>query len=414
MSSRIYRMNNGRLKRVKMVAIFLLLMSLNLPVPAQERTGLPLSLDEAVAIALNNNPGIQNEGLQVTKSEILKTGAWDFSPLQFTYQYGQMYSTVNDRYLAINQNFGSLLTRIRQYSMAKKQAEASLSELEISKRSLAAQVKSAYFFWWYMHEKLSVGREETLLYDDMQRIAELRYRLGEFSELEKTMACARAASIRNSFEKLGDETEIAENKLKQLMMTEEDLAPPELPMPVYSIDKSSDTAGFSHSVITALYEKNAEVSSAALKTERARFFPELFAGLFYQDIYPDKGLTGWQVGISFPLLAFGQASRIREAKIDEEIARNRLSYETFLTDKNIENLVTELTMYFRQLQYYDEYALNQADEIIRNARIQFEKENMDYLEYVQSLSAALSIKTQYLETLNNYNQTAIQLEFYAY
>jgi cobalt-zinc-cadmium resistance protein CzcA len=92
MSSRIYRMNNGRLKRVKMVAIFLLLMSLNLPVPAQERTGLPLSLDEAVAIALNNNPGIQNEGLQVTKSEILKTGAWDFSPLQFTYQYGQMYS----------------------------------------------------------------------------------------------------------------------------------------------------------------------------------------------------------------------------------------------------------------------------------------------------------------------------------
>jgi cobalt-zinc-cadmium resistance protein CzcA len=183
---------------------------------------------------------------------------------------------------------------------------------------------------------------------------------------------------------------------------------------MYRMDKPSDTAGFSNALITAFYEKSAEVSSAAIRTERAKFFPELFAGYFYQDIASYKGLTGWQVGFSFPLLAFGQASRIKAAKIDEEMALNRLAYEAFLTDKTIENLVAELTLHFRQIQYYDEYGLNQADEIIRSARIQFEKENMDYMEYVQSLSDALSIKTQYLETLNNYNQTAIQLEFYAY
>ena len=198
------------------------------------------------------------------------------------------------------------------------------------------------------------------------------------------------------------------------MMTDEVLVPPVEAFPMYRMDKPSDTSGFSNAIITAFYEKRMQVSSAALKTERARFFPELFAGFFYQDIVPDKGLTGWQVGFSFPLLAFGQAAKIREAKIDGEIALNRLTYEAFLTDKTIENLVAELTMNFRQIQYYDEYGLKQADEIIRNARIQFEKENMDYMEYVQSLSMALSIKTQYLETLNNYNQTAIQLEFYAY
>jgi cobalt-zinc-cadmium resistance protein CzcA len=414
MGKKISGLSACRLKKGKMPVVFLLFASLNGPVQSQESSGLPLSLDEAVAIALNNNPGIRNAGLMVTKSETLKTGAWDFSPLRFTWQYGQMYSTENDRYLAINQNFGSLLTRIRQYGMAKKQAEASLSELEISKKSLVAQVKSAYFFWWYMHEKQSVGKEETSLFDDVQRIAGLRYQLGEFSELERTMASSRAAAIRNNLDRLGDEILIAENKLKQLMMTEEDLIPPEESFPMYRIDKPSDTAGFSNSLITAFYEKSAEVRSAALKTERAKFFPELFAGYFYQDINPYKGLTGWQVGFSFPLLAFGQASKIKEAKIDEEIAMNRLAYEAFLTDKTIENLVAELTMYFRQIQYYNEYGLNQADEIIRSARIQFEKENMDYMEYVQSLSMALSIKTQYLETLNNYNQTAIQLEFYAY
>ena len=188
------------------------------------------------------------QNCMVAKSETMKTEAWDFSPLRFTYQYGQMYSTENDRYLAINQNFGSLLTRIRQYGMAKKQVEASLSELEISKRSLAAQVKSAYFFWWYMHEKQSVAKEEIMLFDDMQRIAGLRYQLGEFSELEKTMASAKAAAIRNNLDRLGDEIMIAENKLKQLMMTGEDLIPPVEPFPMYRMDKPSDTAGFSNAI----------------------------------------------------------------------------------------------------------------------------------------------------------------------
>jgi cobalt-zinc-cadmium resistance protein CzcA len=392
---------------------FILLAMYILPciAEAQETTGNPLNLDEAVTNALNNNPEIRIAGLQVAKSKIQ---ALEFKPMEFTYQYGQMYSHENARYFEINQNFGSLLTHIQRHSMKKRQAEAILSELEIHKRSLIVQVKSAYYFWWFIHEKQLLGKEETDFFADVQRIAELRYQLGEYSELEKTMASARAAEVENSLDVLSDEVMIAENKLKQLMMTEDDLNPPVEPLPMYSIDKSSDSAVVSNAIITAFYKKDIEVRSAALKTERSKFFPEISAGFFYQDIYPVKGLTGWQVGFSFPLLAFSQTSKIKAAKIDEDIALNQLEYMAFSTDKTIENLVAELTKYFRQIQYYDEYALKQADEIMRNARLQFEKENIEYLMYTQSISMALSIKKRYLETLNDYNQTAIQLEFYAY
>jgi len=394
-------------------AILLMLLMPALAV-AQEPAGMALTPDEAVSIALNNNPEIKNAGLLALKSKAMKMEAWEFEPLVFTYQYGQINAPVNDRYLEINQNFGSLLARIRQYGMARKQEEASLSELEISKRSLAAQVKSAYYCWWYMNEKRRVGHEEALLFDDMQRIAGLRYQLGDFSELEKTMASARAAEVRNHLNMLSDDIMIAENKLKELLVTIDPLIPPADPLTIYQVDKASDTTTYRNTILRTLYQKNAEVRSAALKTERARFFPEIYAGYFYQDIEPVKGLSGWQIGLSFPLMAFGHAAKIRQAKIEEEIAFNRLEQITFSADITIENLVTELTKHFRQLQYYNEFGLRQADEIIRNARLQFEKENIGYLEYVQSLSQAVSVKTGYLETLNNYNQTAIQLEFYAY
>jgi cobalt-zinc-cadmium resistance protein CzcA len=36
---------------------------------------------------------------------------------------------------------------------------------------------------------------------------------------------------------------------------------------------------------------------------------------------------------------------------------------------------------------------------------------MDYLEYIQSLTRALQVKNNYLETLNNYNQSVLEIEY---
>jgi cobalt-zinc-cadmium resistance protein CzcA len=46
------------------------------------------------------------------------------------------------------------------------------------------------------------------------------------------------------------------------------------------------------------------------------------------------------------------------------------------------------------------------------AQIQFEKEEIEYLEFLQSIKAAQEINLGYLETLYKYNETAIKLEFY--
>ncbi len=58
--------------------------------------------------------------------------------------------------------------------------------------------------------------------------------------------------------------------------------------------------------------------------------------------------------------------------------------------------------------------LGQADQLLEINRAKFENEDIDYTEYTQKADEAFQIQLDYLETLNNYNQTAIQLEFYAY
>ncbi len=103
---------------------------------------------------------------------------------------------------------------------------------------------------------------------------------------------------------------------------------------------------------------------------------------------------------------------MQEAKIGKEKAINTFEYQKFNLEKEIENLVIHLDQIQNDLIYYHESALKKAALLTNTAQIQFEKEEIEYLEFLQSIKAAQEIKLGYSETLYNYNITAIKLEFY--
>jgi len=63
------------------------------------------------------------------------------------------------------------------------------------------------------------------------------------------------------------------------------------------------------------------------------------------------------------------------------------------------------------VDYYEQQAVPEANLIIDQASLSFKAGAMDYIEYILSLNRALDIKINYLDALNNYNQTVINLDF---
>lgn len=80
----------------------------------------------------------------------------------------------------------------------------------------------------------------------------------------------------------------------------------------------------------------------------------------------------------------------------------------------LENMHLALENFFIKLQYYESVGLDHARLVFKINRAKYEAEEIDYLEFTRSLTEAFSIKTEYFETINNYNQTAIELEYHAY
>ena len=67
--------------------------------------------------------------------------------------------------------------------------------------------------------------------------------------------------------------------------------------------------------------------------------------------------------------------------------------------------------YEKELAYYENEGSELSKEIIKTANSSFKNGEIDFYQYILSLENAYEIQLNYLENLNNYNQTVIELNY---
>jgi len=372
-----------------------------------------INIQQAVELALENNPTIKNARLSVTSAQKQKQGILNFQPTEFSYQRGQINSVLIDQSFEINQNFGSLLSHFQSGKLVKENIHLSEKELQLAQKNITAETKIAWYHWILLINQHKIKQKQVELYQEFVRIAQLKYELGESNLLEQTMAETEYASTKNELLKLTEQLIIAENNLKQIMHIEGNLLPENDSLAIYALPAGTNPhERFSSSILLDYYENLYRIENAKYNMARSHYFPELSAGYFNQQIDQVDGFTGWSIGLSMPIWFLPQNAQVQQAKIEAQKAQNNFDYQKFNLEKEIENLVLQLDQIQNDLLYYHESALKKAEILRRTARSKFEKEEINYMEFIQSIKTAQEINLGYLETLYRYNETAIKLEFY--
>jgi cobalt-zinc-cadmium resistance protein CzcA len=400
-------------KGITLFIIFTLFGSIS--VRAQEPTDSiqKISIQQAVDYAQKNNPALKNASLNIESAKKQKQGILNFDPTEFSYQKGQINSDLIDYSFEINQNFGSVLTHYQTGKLVNQNISLSEKEFAIVKKELAAQTKISYYNWIYLINKFKIIQEQVSLYKEFVRIAQLKYELGESNLLEQTLAETEYASSKNELLKAAEQLIKAENNLKQIMNTDGDFIPESDSLTIYQLPAGTDpTERFSNSILLNYYENLYTIENVKYNIERSAYFPEISAGYFNQQIDQVDGFTGWSIGLRMPIWFLPQNSKVQMAKIEKEKAFNNYEYQKFNLEKEIENMVIHLDQIQNDLIYYHENALKKAQLLKITAQTQFEKEEIEYMEFLQSIKVAQEINLGYLETLYNYNEAAIKLEFY--
>jgi heavy metal efflux system protein len=409
------------------VGLALLLLFVNVTTNAQTPpvgTSGPISLQSAINSSLQVNPNVRVGTLGVQYQQALRGAVRDFGRTNINVTVGQYNSPVwYDNNITITQGIPNPVYLKRAAELAEANVNASRTQILIFQREVAYQVKYVYYQLLFLGEQRKLNQELISLYERVLRAADVRFRTGETNILEKynanTQLQEATAQLRGIDEQL-------QAYIQQLRRFTGDT----------TVTGISDTAFTEKTVMltldSSLLANNPElialrgqidVASKEIRVERSRLLPDFSIGYFNQSLVGNhekngtekyygagKRFQGFEAGISIPLFTKPQRARIRAAEVNQQIQEAEVQSFYFGLTQRGNLLLAELRRLRIQLDYYRNTALPQATLLINTSQRAFEAGEIDYYQLSQSLNNANNVRRQYIDIINQYNQTAIELE----
>ena len=382
-----------------------------------------LTLDQAVQTALQNNLGIKSAEYQIDYFKELKKTGTDIGKLSAVWMHGQYNSIYQDNNLTLQQTIPFPSALINQVKLGKEQVVGAQQNLVVQQNNLVYEVKSIYLQLIYQEAQKKLLTSQDSLYADFANASSLRFKTGETNLLEKTTAETQLLEIQNLQRQNLADIEISGARLKALLKSDLPIvAADELKKRAVPSELSS--AELQRNPSLKLINQEVSISQQFKRMERSRILPDLMVGGYVQSLtgiqnvngqdiyYPrSKQFTGFQLGLAVPLWIRPNLARASAAAFQEESMRKKAQqYEISLTG-SYEQALRELDKNTAAINYYESSALQNAELILTQSRKAFHAGEISYIEYLQALKISIGIKSNYLQALNQYNQSIVTLEF---
>ncbi|MCF1420614.1 CusA/CzcA family heavy metal efflux RND transporter [Mangrovimonas futianensis] len=396
-----------RFKKKSIVTVVVILVAFQ--IQAQQQ---PLSIAEALALAIQNNNELKASQAQTEESKALIGSAFNFDKTALYYHYDENNLAINNEPLkvwGISQDFKFPTVYFADKKVNQAQYNRQQSAHELKTLQLTKEVYTAFYQLKYSKRKADTYQFLDSLYQNFSKSAKRRFELGETNYLEMITAQSKQKQIETVFKQAQQEVAKSKETLKKVIQLDsldfevDDEILTRLEVNTLGLDTNPGLHFFESSKI---YFQALEVK------EKQDLLPDLNAEYFQGTNSQLNGnLIGYQFGVKIPILFSGQASKIKASKIAvDRITYEQQNYQQILKSKQ-QSLLATLKQYEEAISYYESQGKTLSEEIISTAQRTFKEGEIDFFQYIQSIETAKDIELEYLQNLNLYNQTVIQLNF---
>jgi len=384
-----------------------------------------ITVEDAVASALKNNLELQSQQFNVQSSTYLKKSTFELPKTNVNFQYGQYNSIQNDKAFQISQN----IPFPTYYSAKSNLYKAELQGSQLQQQATANEIKAQVQFYFYQLQYLQNTKKQLQsldsLYNDFVSAAALRYKTGETNLLEKTTAETKRGQLSILLKQTETDYTSAYASLKALMNTSEDFTISENgSFQPLAITSSFDTTLIANNPSLKVLYQQAIIAQQNKKVETASTLPDFNVGYFNQsligtqtvngtDVFFDgsKRFQGFNVGISIPLTFFSNASKIKSLDFKQQALQKDADNGKLILQTQLQNAFQQYNQNLSQFNYYKSTALPNAEIIISTAKVGFKSGDIGYIEYLQALQTATDVQLNYLQAINQINQSIININF---
>ncbi len=401
-----------KVKPVVTMVVITAIMCLTNNIQAQQPSAKRVSSSEAISLAKNNlqyevnNQQVNKGKAQIkTATALPKTGVF-----------------AENEDMRPGDNTGILKIGVSQAvawpGMYKAQKNLYREQLKYYNLDAAAidvqlkrDVRTVYYQLWYLQDKQQLYYRLDSIYRSLNAAAILKVKTGDSPGLDSIAANVRMIELQALLQQVGKEMQIQQQSLMQLLNTTNILLPQLLPLEKLALP--GITADSIHPSLE-LQSQALTIAKAGIDVARNENKPEFSGRFFSQRLWGAKDpFTGFSVTAAFPLFAAkAYQNKVKVAQADRAIQEKKYEYEKQVLNTQKLQMLQEVEKNHGMLSFYERTGLKQAEEIIKAASLAYRAGEISFAELSQFLTQAIEIQKNYLESLNAYNHSVIQYNYY--
>lgn len=406
----IFSKRGKKMKAFPIVATFLLLALSNvLKAQVPQRISLTAALDSAMKSNLQfavRNAEIGKAGIDVkTAKEIPKTGVFaENEDLRPSDGKGILK-------IGVSQSIpwpGLYKARKEYFNQQLKYAQLGIPALQAVIRR---DVKTAYYELWFLQDKMALAQRLDSIYSSLFSAATLRVKTGEAAGLEKIAAETRMKENRAMLEQTTLEIQVQQRQLMLLLNKEDWLLAENKSLEKIQLQLPS---GDSLHPLLALQKQNVSIANANVSVQKNTNKPDFSGRFFTQRLWGSADpYTGFSVTAAFPLFgASAYKNKIKAAEAEVNVQQRQYDLQSQQLSTQRMQSLARIRKTLSLLSFYETSGLKQSDEIINAAVMSYKAGEISFAELSQFLGQAIDTKRNYLQALNEYNQSVIQYNYY--
>jgi len=383
-----------------------------------------LKLDEVVKVALAKNPAVLSASHTVSaeRARVPQASAlpdptfgvgWMGNPRPFSVQTGDPSSY---RSVSAMQMLPFPGKRSLRGQIASKEVDASQWDLEAVRRRVVADVKTAYYDYWYYDKAIRTTQENRDLLTKLSEIAEARYRVGKGMQADVLRSQVEISMLLQKLTTLEQQRATAQVRLNTLLSRD-----PGSPLPpaadvtgpsplAYSLDELYKLAGENDPEFQRM-QKMFERNQLAMNLAHKDYLPDLSVGYMYEQRPAMPDMHGFTFTVNIPVFYKSkQREEVRQAKEEELSAssardnrKNELYFDlkqNYLAAKASENL----------LKLFSQGVVPQSSLALESSMSAYQVGNVDFLTLIGNFTTVLNYQTDYYRELANYQTSLARME----
>ena len=299
--------------------------------------------------------------------------------------------------------------------IASKEADAASSEYEAIRRRVTADVKTAFFEYWFYDKAIQTTLKDKDLLTKLSQIAEARYRVGKGVQQDVLRSQVEISLLLQRLTVLEQQRNTSQARLNTLLARS-----PESPLgqadniersPLnYSLDDLYKLAQQSDPGLHR-EEQMIERNQLAVNLAQKDYYPDLSVGYMYQQRPMMPDMHGLTFTVNIPVFYKSkQREEVRQAteeRLSAESSRdnrkNELNFELkqqYLAAKASDEL----------LRLFSQGVIPQSSLALESSMSAYQVGTVDFLAVIGNFSTVLNYEIDYYRELANYQSSLARIE----